>query len=35
MKVLVVEDNQILSRNLVKYLISRDIFTEASFDGED
>jgi len=35
MKVLVVEDNQILSRNLVKYLISRDIFAEASFDGED
>lgn len=35
MKVLVVEDNQILSRNLVKYLISRDIFTEASFDWED
>ena len=35
MKVLVIEDNQILSRNLVKYLISRDIFAEASFDGED
>ena len=35
MRVLVVEDNQILSRNLVRYLIARDIFTEASFDGED
>jgi len=35
MKVLVIEDNQILSRNLVQYLIRRDIFTEASFDWED
>jgi DNA-binding response OmpR family regulator len=35
MKVLVVEDNLILSRNLVKYLITRDIFVEASYDGKD
>ena len=35
MKVLVVEDNQILSRNLVKYLITRDIFTEAAMDGDE
>ncbi len=35
MRVLVIEDNEILSRNLVKYLIARDIFTEASFDWED
>jgi hypothetical protein len=32
MRVLVVEDNQILSRNLVKYLIKRDIFVEAAYD---
>jgi DNA-binding response OmpR family regulator len=32
MRVLVVEDNQILSRNLVKYLINRDIFVEAAYD---
>lgn len=30
MRVLVIEDNEILSRNLVKYLISRDIFAEAA-----
>ncbi|MFK7780544.1 MAG: response regulator transcription factor [Candidatus Gracilibacteria bacterium] len=35
MRVLVIEDNKILSRNLVKYLISRDIFAEVSLDGED
>ncbi|MBB1564868.1 response regulator transcription factor [Candidatus Gracilibacteria bacterium] len=35
MKVLVVEDNEILSRNIVRYLSSREIFTEASLDGED
>ncbi|QFR39130.1 response regulator transcription factor [Candidatus Gracilibacteria bacterium 28_42_T64] len=35
MRVLVVEDNEILSRNLVKYLIARDIFTEVSLDGEE
>ena len=32
MKVLVVEDNEILSRNLVRYLSSRDIFAEAAMD---
>ncbi len=30
MRVLVVEDNEILSRNLVRFLISRDIFAEAA-----
>ncbi len=35
MRVLVIEDNEILSRNLVKYLVSRDIFAEASFDWKD
>lgn len=35
MKVLVVEDNEILSRNIVRYLSSREIFTEASLDWED
>ena len=35
MKILVVEDNLILSRNLVQYLISRDIFAEVALDGED
>ncbi len=35
MRVLVVEDNEILSRNLVKYLIARDIFTEVSLDWEE
>lgn len=35
MRVLVIEDNKILSRNLVKYLISRNIFTEVSLNGED
>ena len=35
MKVLVIEDNQILSRNLVAYLTSRDIFTDLSIDWED
>ncbi len=30
MRVLVIEDNEILSRNLVRYLISRDIFAEAA-----
>jgi hypothetical protein len=32
MKVLVIEDNQILARNLVKYLITRDIHAEAALD---
>lgn len=35
MRVLVVEDNEILSRNLVRYLISRDIFAEAAMVGDD
>ena len=35
MKVLVVEDNEILSRNIVRYLSGREIFTEASLDWED
>lgn len=35
MKVLVIEDNEILSRNLIKYLITRDIHAEASFDWKD
>jgi DNA-binding response OmpR family regulator len=35
MRVLVIEDNQILSRNLVKYLISRNIFTELSITWDD
>ena len=35
MRVLVIEDNEILSRNLVKYLISRDIFAEASLTWDE
>ncbi|MFA5917145.1 MAG: response regulator transcription factor [Candidatus Gracilibacteria bacterium] len=35
MRVLVIEDNEILSRNLVRYLISRDIFAEAAMAGDD
>jgi len=35
MRVLVIEDNMILLRNLVQYLSSRDIFVEWSIDGED
>ena len=35
MRVLVVEDNAILSRNLVRYLSAKDIFAEASLDWED
>lgn len=35
MRVLVIEDNEILSRNLVRYLASRDIFAEASLNWED
>ena len=35
MRILVIEDNQVLSRNLVKYLITRDIFVEASYDWKD
>ena len=35
MKVLVIEDNEILSRNLVRYLSARDIFAELSLNWED
>ncbi len=35
MRVLVIEDNEILSRNLVRYLSLRDIFTDCSYDGKD
>lgn len=35
MRVLVIEDNEILSRNLVKYFVSRNIFAEASLDWKD
>ena len=35
MKVLVVEDNIILWRNLVRYLSSRDIFADLSMDWKD
>lgn len=35
MKVLVIEDNTSLSRNLVRYLALKNIQAEASFDGKD
>lgn len=35
MRVLVIEDNEILSRNIIKYLVIRDIFAEASLDWKD
>lgn len=35
MKVLVIEDNEILSRNIVRYLSTKNIHTEASLDGEE
>ena len=35
MKVLVVEDNEILSINLVKFLSFKDIASDVSFDGKD
>lgn len=35
MKVLVIEDNEILSRNIVRFLSSRDIFVNVSFDWKD
>lgn len=35
MRVLVIEDNEILSRNLIRYLISREIFAEASMDWKE
>lgn len=35
MKILVIEDNEALNRNLVRYLSLQDIHAEASFDGKD
>jgi len=35
MRVLVIEDNEILSRNLIRYLTVRDIFVETSLDWKD
>lgn len=35
MRILVIEDNEILNRNLVRYFASKDIFCEWSLDGED
>lgn len=35
MKILVIEDNEILSRNLVRYLASKEIQAQASFDWKD
>ncbi len=35
MKVLIIEDNEILSRNLVRYLSLKDIQWEVSFDWKD
>lgn len=35
MRVLVIEDNEILSRNIVRYLSSQDIFADLSMTGED
>ncbi len=35
MKILVIEDNESLNRNLVRYLSLQDIHAEASFDGKD
>ncbi|MDP2090766.1 MAG: response regulator transcription factor [Candidatus Gracilibacteria bacterium] len=35
MKVLIIEDNEILSRNLVRYLAIKDIQSDVSFDGKD
>lgn len=35
MKVLVVEDNEALNRNLVRFLSLRDIHSEACFDGKN
>jgi hypothetical protein len=32
MKILVIEDNEILSRNIVRYLATKDIQAEVSFD---
>jgi DNA-binding response OmpR family regulator len=35
MKVLVIEDNEILSRNLIRFLSLKDIASDISFDGKD
>ncbi|MDD3793616.1 MAG: response regulator transcription factor [Candidatus Gracilibacteria bacterium] len=35
MRILVIEDNEILSRNIVRYFSSRDIFSEVALDGRD
>ncbi|MFK7780227.1 MAG: response regulator transcription factor [Candidatus Gracilibacteria bacterium] len=35
MKVLIIEDNEILSRNLVRFLALKDIQSDVSFDGKD
>lgn len=35
MRILVIEDNEILNRNLVRYFALKDIFAEWSLDGED
>jgi DNA-binding response OmpR family regulator len=35
MKILIIEDNEILSRNLVRFLSLKDIQADVSFDGKD
>ena len=35
MRILVIEDNEALNRNMVRYLSLKDIHSEASFDGKD
>ena len=35
MKVLIIEDNEILSRNLVRFLSLKNIASEVSFDGKE
>lgn len=35
MKILVIEDNEILSRNIVRYFSSKDIHTDLALDWED
>ncbi len=35
MKILVIEDNEALNRNVVRFLALKDIHAEASFDGKD
>jgi DNA-binding response OmpR family regulator len=34
-RILVIEDNEALNRNMVRYLSLKDIHSEASFDGKD